>query len=149
MPDSSHELSARFEDRPHFEACGARQVPSVPSKKQKHCGLLGHQPAFLNPPLGAGMEVERLPKYCPGGFGLSGVAAWFRSAVSPMTPEEVQRAGVIALVGSHFIVSRRIEVVEAGGVEPPSEKVRSEEPTCVAGSGISAVRSRANKMAAT
>jgi len=25
-------------------------------------------------------------------------------------------------------------VVEAGGVEPPSEKARNEEPTCVAGS---------------
>ena len=29
-------------------------------------------------------------------------------------------------------------MVEAGGVEPPSEKARREEPTCVAGSEISA-----------
>jgi hypothetical protein len=32
-------------------------------------------------------------------------------------------------------------VVEAGGVEPPSEKVPSEEPTCVAGSLFSAIAS--------
>jgi len=29
-------------------------------------------------------------------------------------------------------------MVEAGGVEPPSEKARNEEPTCVAGSEFSA-----------
>ena len=33
-------------------------------------------------------------------------------------------------------------MVEAGGVEPPSEKARHEETTCVAGSEISADRFR-------
>ena len=33
-------------------------------------------------------------------------------------------------------------MVEAGGVEPPSEKARHEETTCVAGSFISASASK-------
>ena len=39
-------------------------------------------------------------------------------------------------------------LVEAGGVEPPSEKARREEPTCVAGSEISATASEPARAAA-
>jgi hypothetical protein len=40
-------------------------------------------------------------------------------------------------------------VVEAGGVEPPSEKARNEETTCVAGSKFSAAASEPARAAAT
>ena len=36
-------------------------------------------------------------------------------------------------------------MVEAGGVEPPSEKARREETTCVSGSKVSACRFRAGE----
>ena len=36
-------------------------------------------------------------------------------------------------------------MVEAGGVEPPSEKARNEEPTCVSGPMFSAIRFRTGK----
>jgi hypothetical protein len=39
-------------------------------------------------------------------------------------------------------------MVEAGGVEPPSEKARDEEPTCVAGSKFSATASEPARAAA-
>jgi hypothetical protein len=39
----------------------------------------------------------------------------------------------------------KIRMVEAGGIEPPSEKARREETTCVFGSVISAYRPRTNE----
>jgi len=40
-------------------------------------------------------------------------------------------------------------MVEAGGVEPPSEKARNEEPTCVSGSIVSIAASEPARMTAT
>jgi len=39
-------------------------------------------------------------------------------------------------------------MVEAGGVEPPSEKARHEETTCVSGSKVSATASEPARAAA-
>jgi hypothetical protein len=40
-------------------------------------------------------------------------------------------------------------MVEAGGVEPPSEKARNEEPTCVDGSIVSVAASEPPRAATT
>jgi len=65
-------------------------------------------------------------------------------AAGPRTGEE----GTEAPPASRRRASAASEMVEAGGVEPPSEKARNEETTCVAGSKVSVAASEPTRAAA-
>ncbi len=94
--------------------------------------------------------IESCPATAP--FPIAFTEALRRPGVCRRGPSarKAERARAEGGESPHGILAmlKRKEVVEAGGVEPPSEKARNEETTCVAGSKFSATASEPASAAA-